>query len=94
MAEKRMPGVPGLWRAKSSSGGSFGIYTSIRTPGLPAVELKGHVTAIGFKLLPLSGAKPEMARRAAGSIQSRLTPERTLDPSAILHCSRIVQELF
>jgi hypothetical protein len=55
MAEKRMPGVPGLWRAKSSSGGSFGIYTSIRTPGLPAVELKGHVTAIGFKLLPLSG---------------------------------------
>jgi hypothetical protein len=40
-----MPRVPGLRREKSSGGGRFGFYTSIRTPGLPGFELKGHATA-------------------------------------------------
>jgi hypothetical protein len=78
-----VPRVPGLWRAKSSSRGTFGTYTSIRPPADPAFELNGHATAIAFKLLPPSRHSGH-GRICCWLDRVAIDPELTLDPNAIL----------
>ena len=76
--EKRVPSVPGLWRAEIFEPRQL-RHLLIRPPGDPAFELNGHATALLLKYFRFRGITDMLA---------------DIGPQCNPHCPRIVQELF